>query len=196
MDCSPPGSSVHEISQARILEQVAISFSRGSSWPRDQTYVSYIGRGILHHWVTREAGPWAWKSIKWISSWPKLSDDRQVSTRGERADSGDRNDTGAGGWEVGGGWLLKGRRILSYIQSRYVTVIKGREKTDANCWMVFYLQVPFSCLLASLYLKWPREPFWLKKTFICKTEHLRTSVSVSFSSQITWPIFDCHCTLW
>ena len=35
MDCSPPGSSVHEISQARILECVAISFSRGSSQPRD-----------------------------------------------------------------------------------------------------------------------------------------------------------------
>ena len=34
MDCSPPGSSVHGISQARILEWVAISFSRGSSQPR------------------------------------------------------------------------------------------------------------------------------------------------------------------
>ena len=37
MDCSPPGSSVHGISQARILEWVAISSSRGSSWPRDGT---------------------------------------------------------------------------------------------------------------------------------------------------------------
>ena len=35
MDCSPPGSSVHGILQARMLEQAAISFSRGSSWPRD-----------------------------------------------------------------------------------------------------------------------------------------------------------------
>ena len=35
--CNPPGSSVHEISQARILEWVAISFSRGSSQPRDRT---------------------------------------------------------------------------------------------------------------------------------------------------------------
>ena len=40
MDCSPPGSSVHEIFQARILEWVAIYFSRGSSQPRDQTWVS------------------------------------------------------------------------------------------------------------------------------------------------------------
>ena len=40
MDCSPPRSSVHEIFQARILEWVAISFSRGSSKPRDRTRVS------------------------------------------------------------------------------------------------------------------------------------------------------------
>ena len=49
MTCSPPGSSVHGISQARILEWVAISFSRGSSPPRDRTHVSYIGRQILYH---------------------------------------------------------------------------------------------------------------------------------------------------
>ena len=42
MDCSPPGSSVYGILQARILEWVAISFSRGSSQPRDQTLVSHI----------------------------------------------------------------------------------------------------------------------------------------------------------
>ena len=42
MDCSPPGSSVCEISQARILEWFVISFSRGSSWPRDQTHISCI----------------------------------------------------------------------------------------------------------------------------------------------------------
>ena len=43
MDYSLPGSTVHGISQARILEWVAISFSRGSSWPRDQTHVSCMG---------------------------------------------------------------------------------------------------------------------------------------------------------
>ena len=42
MDCSPPGSLVHGIFQAWILEWVAISFSRGSSRPRDQTWVSCI----------------------------------------------------------------------------------------------------------------------------------------------------------
>ena len=52
MDCSPPGSSVGENFQARILEQVAISSSRGSSQPRDRTRVSCvscIGRQICYH---------------------------------------------------------------------------------------------------------------------------------------------------
>ena len=61
MGCSQPDSSVHGISQAVILECLAISFSRGSSWPRDQIHVSNIAgsllhyRQILYHWATREA---------------------------------------------------------------------------------------------------------------------------------------------
>ena len=55
IDCSPPGSSVHGIVLARILEWVAISSSRGSSWPRDWTHVSCNGRWILYHWATWEA---------------------------------------------------------------------------------------------------------------------------------------------
>ena len=46
-DCSPPGSSVHRIFQTVILEWVAISFFRGSSWPRDWTWVSCIVGRIL-----------------------------------------------------------------------------------------------------------------------------------------------------
>ena len=49
LDCNPPGSSVHGILQARILKWVAISYSMGSSWPRDRTQVScisYAGRGF------------------------------------------------------------------------------------------------------------------------------------------------------
>ena len=49
MDCSSPGSSVHGILWASILERVAIAFSRDSSLPRDQTRVSCIGRWIPYH---------------------------------------------------------------------------------------------------------------------------------------------------
>ena len=55
MDCSLPGSSVHGILQARILEWVAISSFRGSSRPRDQTQVSCIAGRFFTIWATKEA---------------------------------------------------------------------------------------------------------------------------------------------
>ena len=50
MDCSPPGSSVHGILQVRILEWVAIPFSRGSSQPRDWTHISWITGRFFTVW--------------------------------------------------------------------------------------------------------------------------------------------------
>ena len=55
VDCSPSGSSVLGIFQARILEGVAAASSKGSSQPRDRTLVSCIGRWIFYHWATSEA---------------------------------------------------------------------------------------------------------------------------------------------
>ena len=55
LDCSPPGSSVHGILQARKLEWVAIPFSRGSSLPSDRTQVSCIAGRFFTIWATREA---------------------------------------------------------------------------------------------------------------------------------------------
>ena len=55
MDCTPPGSSVQRILQARILQWVAIPFSRGSSRPRDWTQDSCLAGGCFTIWVTREA---------------------------------------------------------------------------------------------------------------------------------------------
>ena len=63
MDCSPPGSSIHGIFQARVLEWVAIAFSRGSSWLRDRTLVSHIADRCFTVWSTREA-LWQTKSKK------------------------------------------------------------------------------------------------------------------------------------
>ena len=54
MDCSLPHSSVHGILQTRLLEWVAISFSSGSSWPRDQTWVSHIAGRHFTLWPTRK----------------------------------------------------------------------------------------------------------------------------------------------
>ena len=55
MDCSPPSSSVHGILQARILEWVAIPFSKGSSWPRIRTWVSCIASRFFIIWATRDS---------------------------------------------------------------------------------------------------------------------------------------------
>ena len=55
MDCSPPGSSIHGIFQARVLEWVAIFFSRRSSRPRDRTRVSCIPGRCFTVWATRES---------------------------------------------------------------------------------------------------------------------------------------------
>ena len=55
LDCSPPGSSVHGMLQARILEWVAMPSSRGSSQPRDWTQVSCIAGRFFTIWMTREA---------------------------------------------------------------------------------------------------------------------------------------------
>ena len=54
MDSRLPGSSVHGIFQGKILDWVAVSFSRGSSWPRDQTQVSCIAGGRFTVWATTE----------------------------------------------------------------------------------------------------------------------------------------------
>ena len=52
----PPGSSVHRILQARILEGLAVPFSRGSSWPTDRTQVSCIAGRFFTIWATRGRG--------------------------------------------------------------------------------------------------------------------------------------------
>ena len=62
MDCSLPAFSVHGISEARILEWVAISFSRGSSWPRDRTLVSCIAGRRFTIWAT--IGSFLLKSVR------------------------------------------------------------------------------------------------------------------------------------
>ena len=76
MDCSPPGFSAHVVSQARTLEQAAISFSRWWSWPREGIQVSFIFRQILHHWTLGSPIPStaAASAAKSLESCPTLCD--------------------------------------------------------------------------------------------------------------------------
>ena len=62
--------AVHGIPQARILEWIAISFSRGSSWSRDRTHISCIGSWqILYHWDIREATQWLFTAEPSLMQW-------------------------------------------------------------------------------------------------------------------------------
>ena len=65
LDCSPPGSSVHGMLQARTLEWVAMPFSRGSSRPRDRTRVSRIAGGFFTLWA-------AWEALRIFISWTSV----------------------------------------------------------------------------------------------------------------------------
>ena len=58
IDCSPPGSSVFGVLLAKILEWVAISFSRGSSWPSDQICISCIGRFFTNELLGKPINKW------------------------------------------------------------------------------------------------------------------------------------------
>ena len=73
MNCSPPGSSVHGILQARILLWVVvILFSRGSSQPRDQTWVSHIAGRFFTVWATRKPCAYTLPCYSWVPGDPVL----------------------------------------------------------------------------------------------------------------------------
>ena len=81
MDCSPPGSCVHGILQARVLEWVSISFSRESSPPRDRNWVSCIAGRVFTIWFTEEQIYWGklkeqinWEAVStnWKCMWISL----------------------------------------------------------------------------------------------------------------------------
>ena len=73
MVCSQPGSSVHGIFQARVLEWGAIAFSRGSSWPSDWTQVSHIVGRFFTLWATREV-----PTPRWGRQNPRISPQNQA----------------------------------------------------------------------------------------------------------------------
>ena len=84
LDCSLSGSSLHGISQERTLECVAISSSRGSSWPKDPTRISCTASGLLTHWISGEAPIIAqvvsWDFLQfpicWLSRLTRTDDDK------------------------------------------------------------------------------------------------------------------------
>ena len=91
MDYSLSGASVHGIIAARILERVSISFSRGSSHPRDQTHISCIGKQILPRWPSGKESTCQCRRLKfdlWVREipWRRKWQPTQVSCLGNPMD--------------------------------------------------------------------------------------------------------------
>ena len=137
MDCSPPGSSVHGIFQARIVEWVAISFSRGSSPSRDWTCVSCVlcvGRQILYHCATWEA------LFEWSGSRSVMSDSlRPLGLYSPWSSPG--QNTGVGSLS-----LLQG--IFPTQVQTQVSCIAGRFFTS---WAIREAHTPFSNVKKSVF---------------------------------------------
>ena len=107
MDCSPPSSSIHGTLQARILEWVAISFSRGSSWPRDQTQVSHIAGRHFNLCTTREA-------LKYKNTVSQKSSYRDTELQVQVLTSKISREERKPGWKKKGGGGRGGRKGWPY----------------------------------------------------------------------------------
>ena len=138
MDYSLPGPSIHGILQARILEWVAISFSRGSSRSRDRTWVSHIAGRCFNLWTTRGAlvySKWLtfiWlmnsKSIKWVTLW-------RVTRKSGRKDKLGRRG-------ICKTLVVKGALYADSHQvpfSQKLTLWKEPQYTGSNAWMFIHV---------------------------------------------------------
>ena len=100
VDCCPPGSSVHGISQTIILEWVVICFSRGSSWPRDWTRVSYTAGAATetpYYQYLKHKSFILWVSISEVAIWKTRKKKKQMGKRGRKKISCMNSEAGKAG---------------------------------------------------------------------------------------------------
>ena len=185
MDCSPPGSTVHGILQARILEWLAISFSWGSSQPRDQTHVSCLAGRCFNLWATNTLAswckelthlkrPWCWKRLK---------------------AGGEADDRGWDGWMTSptqwtwvwvnsGGWWWTGKpgvlqsMELQRVRHHWATELNWAEPSIFLCLSIY----PYLCVcLFNLLIYLSIHPCIYVLTFLLST-YLSTASVTRWSS--------------
>ena len=166
MDYSPPASSIHGILQARIMEWVAIPFSRGSSQPRDQTQVSHMAGRFFIIWATREALQYKIKSLKK----KKDNEEKECSTH--------ILARMMGGW---GQWLKKKIQQV-WVRCRFP------DGLTASPWGP---RGPLLSILVSL----NRDPEGTrhKAQLEGKTSHNRSALPVSYGSRDRQPFWTMFC---
>ena len=122
MDCSPPGSSVHRVLQARILKRVVTPFSRGSSRPRDQSQVSCTAGRFFTIWATREA-----KQLATGEGYSKRRELHVQRSAEELEMEGQRGYTGSG--EEGNG--MRGRESFLEVLAQFTKYVTSCLCPDA-----------------------------------------------------------------
>ena len=122
MDCSPPGSSVHRVLQARILERVVTPVSRGSSRPRDQSQVSCTAGRFFTIWATREA-----KQLATGEGYSKRRELHVQRSAEELEMEGQRGYTGSG--EEGNG--MRGRESFLEVLAQFIKYVTSCLCPDA-----------------------------------------------------------------
>ena len=170
MDCSPPGPSVYEIIQARILEWVAISSSRESSPPRNQTQVSCIsclGRRVLYHWAIREANLISTKFKKEFCGL-SITLGRMLMREKERSS-----------WETGHLALL----WADWIPAELLHINSGKSLLF-NLWQKIYHGTRFWHLTSSFCFLFKRKKMWREKGRVGSC--LMRTVSVGEDEKVRW----------
>ena len=151
MDCSLPGSSVHGIFQARILEWVAISFSRGSSQLRDRTRVSCIAGKRFTIWATREDSL-TLGSFKFCFLEQQINQMFQVNPQGSGNNLGHELETIRNSSKSFFG--------LSLVEWYIVNLLKRRQIYSLS-WIVWYQ--PFSITQSKHFLKMNKHQTFLSR---------------------------------
>ena len=139
MGCNLPGSSVHGISQERILEWVAISFSRGPSQPRDPTPVSRTAIGHFTAWATRRL-PVVYAICKfWVSrkvlTFLQISKQKKKSPLGQtHKGSEDKATCGEGSWPSWGNVCWHRQTPLHSLPGQRLQQVSGPQSEDKGAW--------------------------------------------------------------
>ena len=150
MDSSPPGSSVHGILQARILEWAAIPFLRGSSQPRNQTRVSFIEGRFFTIWTTREDKQLyilrqffficLWEC--WIHALLTLQFRKMINETVRE----DLDQTKCSGyvWDVTSYYPRSKRLLISWLQSPSAMILEPKKDKAWHCFHCFPVYLPWS----------------------------------------------------
>ena len=178
MDYSPPGSTVHELLQARILEWIVFPFSRESSWSRDQIWVSCIAGGFFTVWATKEAHiPIRKIKIKsdntknfavTLENWQFLKRKHTSAYQLTIQPSNDYLSFAPEKWKL----TSTHRHEHSYSKQFICSIYKknGNNKKSLNRWLVKLVYLHHGCYSAVESNKHQKRTTWtnLKSTILCK----------------------------